>query len=177
MQCGNCGAPARLDHERGLIVCDYCGTEAVPPAGEDGVQVLDVAGLSCPACHSVLSEGRLSGFNLLYCESCRGMLVGMDTFMPLVETLRGYRTGSSAVLSRRDDDAVKPRNCPRCNGPMDHHPYGGGGNVFIDTCEPCAANWLDKGELQRIVAAPDHVPYAPLYSNHDDDGDSDRRGG
>src|SRR5712691_2276074 len=39
MTCANCGAPARLDLERGLIVCDYCGTEAVPAIGEDGVQV------------------------------------------------------------------------------------------------------------------------------------------
>jgi Zn-finger nucleic acid-binding protein len=38
---------------------------------------------------------------------------------------------------------------------MDTHPYGGPGNVIIDTCENCSVNWLDHGELQRIVRAPD----------------------
>jgi Zn-finger nucleic acid-binding protein len=38
---------------------------------------------------------------------------------------------------------------------MDTHPYGGPGNVIIDTCENCSLNWLDYGELQHIVRAPD----------------------
>jgi Zn-finger nucleic acid-binding protein len=38
---------------------------------------------------------------------------------------------------------------------MDTHPYGGPGNVIMDTCEHCSLNWLDYGELQRIVRAPD----------------------
>ena len=39
---------------------------------------------------------------------------------------------------------------------MDAHPYGGGGNVNVDSCETCGLIWLDGGELRRIVAAPDH---------------------
>jgi Zn-finger nucleic acid-binding protein len=35
------------------------------------------------------------------------------------------------------------------------HRYGGPGNVIIDSCERCQANWLDYGELARIVRAPD----------------------
>jgi Zn-finger nucleic acid-binding protein len=38
---------------------------------------------------------------------------------------------------------------------MDTHPYGGPGNVIIDDCERCEVNWLDYGELQRIVRAPE----------------------
>jgi Zn-finger nucleic acid-binding protein len=38
---------------------------------------------------------------------------------------------------------------------MDTHLYGGGGNVVIDDCERCGLNWLDHGELDRIVRAPD----------------------
>jgi Zn-finger nucleic acid-binding protein len=38
---------------------------------------------------------------------------------------------------------------------MDTHLYGGGGNVIIDDCENCDLNWLDYGELDRIVRAPD----------------------
>jgi Zn-finger nucleic acid-binding protein len=35
------------------------------------------------------------------------------------------------------------------------HPYGGPGNLTIDTCERCGVNWLDPGELRRIAMAPD----------------------
>jgi len=38
---------------------------------------------------------------------------------------------------------------------MDTHLYGGPGNVIIDTCESCALMWLDYGELERMVRAPD----------------------
>jgi Zn-finger nucleic acid-binding protein len=38
---------------------------------------------------------------------------------------------------------------------MIDHPYGGPGNVVIDTCERCGVNWLDPGELRRIAMAPD----------------------
>jgi Zn-finger nucleic acid-binding protein len=175
MNCANCGAPARLDHERGLIVCEYCGSEAIPSTTEDGVQVLVPTDLRCPACDAALSEGRVEKRDLLYCETCKGILVDMDSFLPLVETLRLYHSGPSVALSRREDDALKlPRICPRCQGEMDHHPYGGGGNVFMDTCEKCSMNWLDKGELQRIVAAPDPGHYAPVYSNYGSAGESDR---
>jgi Zn-finger nucleic acid-binding protein len=51
---------------------------------------------------------------------------------------------------------------------MEHHPYGGGGNVFLDTCESCSVNWLDRGELQRIVAAPDPRVAWPAYAAEDD---------
>jgi Zn-finger nucleic acid-binding protein len=46
-------------------------------------------------------------------------------------------------------------NCPQCSRPMNTHLYGGPGNIIIDNCEPCSLNWLDDGELQRIVGAPD----------------------
>lgn len=38
---------------------------------------------------------------------------------------------------------------------MDGHPYGGGGNVNVDSCEKCGVIWLDGSELRRMAAAPD----------------------
>jgi Zn-finger nucleic acid-binding protein len=163
MTCENCGAPARLDRDRGLFVCDYCGSEFVPPAGEDGVQVLGETKCQCPACEGLLSDGRLELHELLYCTHCRGMLIGMDDFLPLIETLRSYRERPVMTVAPRQADAGKlPRLCPRCSQPMDNHPYGGPGNVVIDTCESCSVNWLDKGEIQKIVAAPDYACPVPV---------------
>jgi Zn-finger nucleic acid-binding protein len=46
---------------------------------------------------------------------------------------------------------------------MDTHPYCGPANIIIDTCERCGVNWLDYGELDRIVRAPEPaVPVSTL---------------
>ena len=39
---------------------------------------------------------------------------------------------------------------------MDTHFYNGPGNMIIDDCDTCELNWLDHGELMRIVRAPDY---------------------
>lgn len=161
MTCGNCGAPTRLDRDRGVIVCDYCGGQFMPPAGEDGVQILGDTKFKCPTCTGTLSDGQLEGHALLYCPTCRGMLIGMDDFVPLIDALRVYDHRSAATLPARDPSSGAARICPRCSQPMDQHPYGGPGNVIIDTCESCSMNWLDKGELQRMVAAPDYTYKVP----------------
>src|SRR5690349_6965529 len=40
--------------------------------------------------------------------------------------------------------------CPRCSVSLATHPYEG---VQIDACPRCAGEWLDSGELKRIVDA------------------------
>ena len=148
-------------------MCDYCGGEFAPPVSDDGVQVLGETKFKCPACDGTLSDGELEAHPLLYCAKCRGMLVAMDEFLALVETLHSYRDRPAAVLSRRAEaDGKLPRLCPRCSEPMDNHIYGGPGNVVIDTCEACSVNWLDKGELQRIVSAPDYEYHSLLEPKH-----------
>jgi Zn-finger nucleic acid-binding protein len=47
------------------------------------------------------------------------------------------------------------------------YPYGGPGNVNLDSCERCSVIWLDRNELRRIVLAPDHYS---LYSKGDSSG-------
>ncbi len=168
MTCDNCGAPARLDRDRGIFVCDYCGGEFVPPAGEDGVQLLGDTKLKCPACDGMLSDGQLELHPLLYCTHCHGMLIGMDEFLPLIETLHVYRDHPAMAVAPRNADSNKlPRLCPHCSSAMDNHPYGGPGNVMIDTCEACSVNWLDKGELRKIVSAPDYSP-EPILAREKD---------
>jgi Zn-finger nucleic acid-binding protein len=158
----------RLDRERGLLHCDYCRSEAMPPVGEDGVQILGGTAYSCPHCAAKLSDGLMERRPLLFCESCRGMLISMEHFLPLVEHLRALRAAPAPFLAPRGDhDAGRDLNCPLCRQSMHNHPYGGGGNVHIESCERCSAIWLDRAELQRIVVAPDP---RPVYSNYDAGG-------
>jgi Zn-finger nucleic acid-binding protein len=44
------------------------------------------------------------------------------------------------------------------------YPYGGPGNVNLDSCERCSVIWLDRNELRRIALAPDNTS---LYSRGD----------
>ncbi|MFM2126343.1 MAG: hypothetical protein RL328_2794 [Acidobacteriota bacterium] len=151
----------RLERLRDMFVCDYCRTETLPPMGEDGVRVLTETKFDCPACAHHLWEATLEGHDLLYCTHCRGMLVAMSGFMNLVTLLRAIRAQPAMIVAPRDaSNGTVERRCPRCSGAMQNHPYGGPGNVFLDTCEACEVNWLDKQEIQKIAAAAD-----PTYSS------------
>jgi hypothetical protein len=84
------------------------------------------------------------------------MLVGMEPFLAIVHNLRA-RGEVVAEGSHQPDWSEMERRirCPQCGQEMDTHLYGGGGNVVMEDCERCEFNWLDHGELERIVQAPD----------------------
>ena len=131
----------------------------------DGVEVAAETTKVCPGCQALLSDGTIQNRSLLYCTKCRGVLVSLEKFLPLVEFLRALRRPTGSELQPRDNsDADRHFRCPMCDRTMIGHPYGGPGNVNIDTCEPCSVIWLDRNELDRIVMAPDHYP---IYSRYD----------
>jgi hypothetical protein len=79
--------------------------------------------------------------------------------MPVLPSLIGkLRTGprTPAVQAPPDHgDLKRTVQCPRCHRRMDTHFYAGPGNVIVDSCADCSLIWLDRGELTRIVHAPD----------------------
>ena len=157
MNCPNCGAPMRLKDNAEYLSCDYCGGVQFPDANPDGVRVLgEQAAEACPVCIVALGHAVLSGQRILYCGQCRGMLIAMDSFMAVIEDLRSRRE-ASADAARQPEwrDLNRRIRCPKCSQEMDTHPYCGPGNIIIDDCENCSVNWLDYGELDRIVRAPD----------------------
>jgi Zn-finger nucleic acid-binding protein len=137
---------------------------------EDGVLVGAETTYVCPACQSGLFEATIENRSLRYCAKCRGMLVLIFNFLPLVEYMRTVWRSTGANIEPRDNaDADRKLTCPTCLGTMTGHPYGGPGNVNIDTCERCSVIWLDRNELRRIVLAPDR---SSLYSKGDYGGGS-----
>ena len=165
----------RLDRDTGIAMCDYCRSTHVPLPQLDGVEVFQESTHSCPACKSTLFEAKLAQQELLYCAECRGMLVPMAGLMTLVERLRAQRDRPVSALPRMGDDFELPRLCPFCQKAMDNHPYLGPGNITVDTCSECQVIWLDKGELTRVVMAPDHAPVSSLYSPSTSDLDDEQR--
>jgi Zn-finger nucleic acid-binding protein len=138
------------------------------PVNEDGVQVGAETTHVCPVCQTMLSDGTVQNRPVLYCAKCRGLLVSINKFLPLVEFLRAlWRPAGANIEPRDNSDADRKLTCPMCDGTMIGHPYGGPGNVNIDTCERCSVIWLDHNELRRIALAPDR---APLYSRYDSGG-------
>lgn len=60
-------------------------------------------------------------------------------------------------------------NCPRCNSTLAELDRDG---ITIDRCERCRGIWLDRGELEKLLAPS---PPASALSRHprDDDDDDD----
>jgi Zn-finger nucleic acid-binding protein len=110
----------------------------------------------CPICLEVrLEVGTLHGTEVCCCPACQGFVVDSATFGALIENLRAEYCGP--------DDRPVPMNpadlelsilCPACFSPMYTHPYYGPGNEIINSCSGCQINWLDAGELTKIIRAP-----------------------
>ena len=146
----------RIDRDRGLLVCGHCGSEQETPAVVEHLEFGGETPARCPFCTTPLSQARLQGYPLRCCTSCFGMLVDMSWFTAVIDAARAYEERPlRAPLPRRQTPGDRSLSCPSCGQPMINHLYGGPGNVVIDTCEACAMNWLDAGELRRIAVAPD----------------------
>jgi Zn-finger nucleic acid-binding protein len=105
-----------------------------------------------------LEQAALAGHRILYCTRCQGILVPMNEFVALIEELRSRHAGAESIQAPADRTALERHvSCPKCHAQMDTHFYEGPGNVIIDDCSRCFLNWLDKGELMKIVHAPDHL--------------------
>ena len=158
MNCPSCGAPLRLEgHEEGLA-CDYCKSIYYPEKNAEGVRVLnDTADESCPVCAIPLRHALLARERIRYCTRCHGMLIPMEVFVGLVQELKANGNGPVIPQPPNPHELDRHIQCPRCHHPMDTHYYGGPGNIVIDDCSRCYLNWLDDGELMRIVRAPDRT--------------------
>jgi Zn-finger nucleic acid-binding protein len=169
MNCPNCGAAMRLNDDADYLICDYCETPHFPDPNADGVRVLGVlAAISCPICKIPLMNASVARERIFYCERCRGMLISMDVFPEIVQDLRSRREISVDAAHAPDwKDLDRRICCPKCGATLDTHAYCGPGNIIIDTCENCSLNWLDYGELDRVVRAPDPpVPHLDIKTSH-----------
>ena len=148
-----------------FLRCDYCETPHFPNPNADGIRVLGIASeYACPACRNEpLAHASVGGERMYYCEKCHGLLISMNVFPAIVEELRSHHQSSEYAGKQPDWEGMKRLiKCPKCRQPMDAHPYAGPGAVIIDSCSDCYLNWLDHGELQRVVRAPDCRYIMPL---------------
>ena len=158
MNCPSCGAPMHLKPDMDCLKCDYCQSVYFPEKDDDGVRALgETADENCPVCSVPLMHAALAKIRILYCTKCRGMLVRMEVLQALIEELRVLEGGTFIQPAADDRDSRRRILCPHCHGPMEAHLYAGPGNVYIDSCEMCLLNWMDRRELTRMVHAPDET--------------------
>lgn len=142
--------------------CLNCGAFHFPQDTGDGVAVVGgPVGAACPVCRLPLQAAAVEDETVCYCDRCRGFLAPMDAFGRIVAKRRA-RHGPNEQVAEPFDPAELERalHCPNCDGRMDAHPFPGGGNAVVDTCEECNLIWLDAGELaiiERYVSHSHHI--------------------
>lgn len=96
-------------------------------------------------------SARIDDETVCYCGHCHGFLAEIDSFGVIVSKRRTNH-GPNENCTEPIDSAELKRilTCPNCRQRMDTHPYFGGGNAVVDTCEGCGLIWLDVGELAII---------------------------
>ena len=140
------------------LICDYCGTTHFPDPNPDGVRVLgDADGVSRLRCSVPLVQASIAGAQIVYCNQVL-WVSGRHGGVP-----GGGRGITRAPRTRRihrrpadRSDLDRHAACPKCRKEMDTHPYGGTwqrDHRYV--AQNCSVNWLDCGEIQRIVRAPD----------------------
>ena len=160
--CPACGAPITPKPDTEGCKCDYCHAIFYPGEEDDGVQVsaepADPAfDQACPLCNQILVHASITKFPVLYCAECHGLLMRMGTLPDLIDALCASIPTPAVQTPPDQGDLKRVLQCPKCHRRMDALFYAGPGNVIVDSCGDCFLLWLDRGELMRIVHAPDQT--------------------
>lgn len=124
----------------------------------DGVTIVgEPVGVDCPICRVPLVSALIEEESVYYCGQCCGFLAVTDIFSAILSKHRACHTPDEKRTDPFDPAELdRPVTCPNCRQRMETHPYFGGGNVVVDTCERCSLIWLDAGKLGLIER---YVPY------------------
>jgi Zn-finger nucleic acid-binding protein len=159
MNCPGCGASMAPVSNRNHLHCGHCDGYYFPHETGDGVCPLgDPASVSCPTCRDQrLQVALIDGERVCYCDRCRGFLTKTATFGIIVTKRRAGHDVHEQMPGPFDPAELKRvLKCPNCKSRMNAHPYFGGGNAVVDTCDCCGLIWLDAGELAVIER---YIPY------------------
>ena len=156
MNCPNCGNPMKLILEKRQFVCNHCTKSYFPKYSSDGVSIIDgPCQGQCPTCRRhQLVFATIVNKTVLYCQECNGFLLPIRELMPIIQALRTQRTTFSDVaIPRLAESRIKGTiHCPVCQAAMEPHLYGSCENIVVDSCVECGVIWIDKYELDHIVA-------------------------
>ena len=158
MNCPGCGADQGPAGDLHSFRCTQCGFQ-LPAEIADGVAVMgEPVGALCPLCRVALVSALIEGETVCHCGQCHGFLAEIETFGVIVTKRRALHRRSESRTGPFDlAELQRALTCPNCQQRMDTHPYFGGGNAVVDTCEGCGLIWLDAGDLAVIERYVPHV--------------------
>jgi Zn-finger nucleic acid-binding protein len=145
---------------RDHLYCPHCGSYYFPQETGDSVRPTgDATSFACPTCaDKPLQTALVDDERVCYCDHCRGFLTRVDAFGVIVAKRRSLHSPREHHPGPFDPEELKRViNCPACKDRMEAHPYSGGGNVVVDTCDRCHLIWLDAGELAVIERYIPHI--------------------
>jgi Zn-finger nucleic acid-binding protein len=159
MICPDCDVAMQSVGNHPHFHCLQCGAFHFPEETGDGVTVVgDSVGAACPVCRLPLQSTLLEKETVCYCDRCHGFLTPIDSFGRIVWSRRARHSPNEQRTAPFDPAELRRvLKCPDCGERMDAHPYSGGGNAVVDTCESCNLIWLDAGELAVIERYISHV--------------------
>jgi Zn-finger nucleic acid-binding protein len=110
--------------------------------------------MKCPKCDYELSELVLGGSKVHHCGRCGGIWFDKDE-LSAVKDERDQDLSWLEYDLWSDKDQLQPSGssveCPRDRQPLFKIKYGPS-DVLVDVCMECHGVWLDKDELDKILA-------------------------
>ncbi len=104
--------------------------------------------MKCPVCSAHLVTLELSGVEVDYCFSCKGIWLDSGEMERLVSIENGEETILQTLEPARVSE--KKRTCPVCLKTMKKVISGGPEKLLLDRCESHGM-WTDEGELKKIL--------------------------
>jgi Zn-finger nucleic acid-binding protein len=122
--------------------------------------------LFCPKCKgSKLILQKIGETSVHECEKCSGIWLNKGELNALVHPAEGDLEYCSREYIA--EDRISEYQCPACANPklkkVNFIAYSG---IVMDYCEKCQGLWLDRGELDAIIAEVDKLEHMPESWDH-----------
>ena len=165
MNCPGCGAAMQIAGNRRHFRCDHCGNFHFPEETGDGVAPLgEPAGCDCPVCRVPLQKALIDGEPVATASAAAASWPAPRRSAASLPSRKHHGPHERITEPFDPADLRRGLSCPGCHKRMEAHPYFGGGNAVVDTCDRCNLIWLDAGELaviERYIPHQHHIE-APL---------------
>lgn len=106
----------------------------------------------CPRCQIPLLAEEHGDIVLERCDRCGGRWMTPDDLKAVLDLIRLPVEGSPSRMGIDLTDVQEDALCPSCRVPMEPFNYAGDSGIILDKCRSCGGLWLDKGDLERVVA-------------------------
>jgi len=122
--------------------------------------------LVCPKCLNVKLEKRFhEGIFLHECPCCSGIWLNKGELNQLVHPVEGDLEYCST--EKIEEDRISEIFCPLCkNVKLKKVNFVTYSDIIMDYCDKCQGLWLDRGELDAIIAEVEKLSHLPESWEH-----------